>query len=635
MAQEGFKRKLTAILSADVKEYSRLMRDDEDTTIRTLTVYRKIIFKIIQQYRGRVVDSPGDNVLAEFGSIVDTVTCAVEIQSEIAKRNVELPHNRLMEFRIGINLGDVVEEDERIYGDGVNIAARVESLAEGGGVCISGSVYDSIEGKLGLEFEYIGEHEVKNIDKPIRVYRVLSIPEAAAQRVVQTKITIAKKWRNKALVIAAVIVLCVGAFAFWNHYYIRPSIEPTSLEKTALSLPNKPSIAVLPFSNMNDDPKHESFTDGISEDLTTQLSKISGLFVISRTSAFKYKGQSVDVRDVARDLGVRYVLEGSVRRAEDQVRINAQLIDATSGGHIWAETYDDRFKNVFALQDRINQKIISALKVRLTDKEEKIITYRGTNNVQAYDAFLLGERIRIYSKVRAFEEAEHQYERAIELDPRFGAAYAGLGHVIWIRAWESGAHNATSTKDLKRAQELADKAITLGDDPVAHTLLNAIYLHQNGDHERAETVAQRAIEIDPNSSEALTALAEVRVYVDKSEEAIELLKKAMRLNPGFPDQYRLLLGQAFFNLRRYQDALDQFSKFCKDAAASQYDIPCYLYQASVYGHMQEIQKGRAEIEGWLDWGFDSIEGLIALRLPFKSETSREHLIEGIRKVWPK
>ncbi len=289
MTQNGYKRKLTAILSADVKEYSRLMREDEEATIRTLTTYRGMMATLIQQFRGRVVDAPGDNLLAEFASVVDAVNCAVEIQRELAEQNAALPAERRMEFRIGVNLGDVVEEEGRIYGDGVNIAARVENICEGGGVCISGTAYEHVEHKLDLEFEDLGEHEVKNIPTPVRVYRVLSYPGAAAYRVIRAKKDAGRTWRNRFLAIA--VILLVGfAAGIWQFYVRRPTIEPASVMNMAHPLPDKPSIAVLPFANMSEDPNQEYFCDGITEDLITDLSKISGIFVIARNSTFVYKG---------------------------------------------------------------------------------------------------------------------------------------------------------------------------------------------------------------------------------------------------------------------------------------------------------------------------------------------------------
>ena len=300
MADEGFKRKLAAILSADVEGYSRLMDDDEEATVRTLTTYRSAISDLVQQYRGRVVDSPGDNILAEFKSVVDAVNCAVEIQRELAERNAELLDNCKMQFRIGVNLGDVIDEDGRIYGDGVNIAARVESLAEAGGICISGRAHDQVENKLGLEYENLGKHEVKNISRPIQVYRVLSYPGADAYRVVQAKKTLGRKWRIIGM-LAAIVVIVIGGLAIWQFYMRRPTEEPASVEKMAYPLPDKPSIAVLPFDNMSDDPKQEFFSDGISEEIISALSKTDQLFVIARNSTFTYKGykNKADVKLIA------------------------------------------------------------------------------------------------------------------------------------------------------------------------------------------------------------------------------------------------------------------------------------------------------------------------------------------------
>ena len=357
MAEERFKRKLAAILSADAKGYSRLMSEDEEATIRTLTAYRGAMATLIDQYRGRVVDSPGDNLLAEFASVVDAVNCAVEIQRELDELNTALPAERKMEFRIGINLGDVVEEENRIYGDGVNIAARLENICAGGGICISGTAYEHVENKLDLEFEDLGEHGVKNIPKPVRLYRVLSHPDAAAHQVISARKAAGRTWRKRILVIAAILLVAV-AIAVWQFYghLSAPSVEIASMAKMAFPLPDKPSIAVLPFVNMSEDPQQEYFSDGITEDIITDLSGISQLFVIARNSTFAYKGKPVKIQQVAEELGVKYVLEGSVRKSDDKVRINAQLIDATTGHHLWAKRYDGQLRDIFALQDKISQK---------------------------------------------------------------------------------------------------------------------------------------------------------------------------------------------------------------------------------------------------------------------------------------
>ena len=383
MSQEGFKRKLAAILSADVEGYSRLMDDDEEATVRTLTSYRTAITDLVQQYRGRIIDTPGDNILADFTSVVDAVNCAVEIQRELAERNAALPDNRKMQFRIGVNLGDVIDEDGRIYGDGVNIAARVESLAEAGGICISGRAHDQVENKLGLEYEDLGKHEVKNISRPIQVYRVLSYPGAAAHRVVQAKESLGRKWRKIGLSAAAIVIVAV-ALGIWQFYLRQSAVEPALVEKMAYPLPEKPSIAVLPFDDMSGDPNQDYFCDGLTENMITALSKTPKMFVIARNSTFTYKGKAVKVNQIAEELGVQYVLEGSVRKEGDRVRITAQLIDALTGHHLWAEKYDRELKEIFSLQDEITKKIISSLQVKLTEGEQAYVYAKGTDNLEAY-----------------------------------------------------------------------------------------------------------------------------------------------------------------------------------------------------------------------------------------------------------
>jgi TolB-like protein/class 3 adenylate cyclase len=370
MTQEDFKRKLTAILSADVEGYSRLMDQDEAATIRTLTAYRSAITDIVQQYRGRVVDTPGDNILAEFTSVVDAVNCSVEIQRDLAQRNAELSPEHKMQFRIGVNVGDVVEEEDRIYGDGVNIAARVEGMAEAGGICVTGRAFSQVKNKLELGYEYLGEQSVKNIAEPVRVYKVLMEPEAAG-KVIGEKKFLGKISRRSAIAAIIILIIVAGGLAGWN-FYLRQSkrVEPASLDKMAYSLPEQPSIAVLPFSNMSDDPKQEYLSDGITEQIITTLSKVPGLFVVSRTSTFAYKGKPVKVQQVSQDLGVRYVLEGSVQRSGDRVRITAQLIDAIAGKHLWAERYDRELKDIFELQDALTIEIITALRVKLTEGED-------------------------------------------------------------------------------------------------------------------------------------------------------------------------------------------------------------------------------------------------------------------------
>ena len=371
MNPDNLKRKLTTILSADVKGYSRLMGEDEEWTLRTLNNYKGLIRNLVGEHRGRVVASPGDNVLAEFASVVDAVECAVEIQQVLRAKNALLPETRKMEFRIGINLGDVIEEEDSIYGDGVNIAARLEALAEPGGICISESAFQQIENKIPLHYDYLGEHEVKNIAKPVRVYRARIEPEAVPSPVPEEK----KPERKRLFraVLAGIALVVIAAAVVLYQFVLRPSspkTEVASKEKMAFPLPDKPSIAVLPFVNMSGDPKQEFFSDGITEDIITALSKIPKLFVIARNSTFTYKGKPVKVKQVSEELGVRYVLEGSVQKSGDRVRITAQLIDALSGHHLWSERYDRDLKDLFALQDEVTLKILTAMQVKLTEGEQ-------------------------------------------------------------------------------------------------------------------------------------------------------------------------------------------------------------------------------------------------------------------------
>ncbi len=350
-------RRLAAILAADVVGYSRLMEADEESTVRSLNACRRVIDGLVADHRGRVFGSAGDSVIAEFPSPVEAVRCAVDIQRELEAHNVDLSEDRRMRLRIGVNLGDVIVEGDDLLGDGVNIAARLETLADAGGICLSRPVFDQIKKPLDLGCEYLGEHEVKNIAEPIQVYRVLTEPEAAGKIIDETK-RATQSWKRIALAAAVVVLIAVAGVGLWLRPW-KATVEPASVERMAHPLPDRPSIAVLPFTNMSDDPAQEYFADGMTEDLITDLSKVSGLFVIARNSVFTYKGKAIEVRQVAEDLGVRYVLEGSVRRAGEQVRINAQLIDATTGGHLWAERYDGSLADIFGLQDQVARKIVT------------------------------------------------------------------------------------------------------------------------------------------------------------------------------------------------------------------------------------------------------------------------------------
>jgi len=503
MVQEGFKRKLTAILSADVEGYSRLMDDDEEATVRTLTSYRSAITDLVQQFRGRIVDAPGDNILADFPSVVDAVNCAVEIQRDLAERNSELPDNRHMQFRIGVNLGDVIEEEGRIYGEGVNIAARMESLAEAGGICISGRTYDQVANKLGLEYENLGEHQAKNISVPIRVYRVLSYPGAAAHRVIQAKMAVQRKWYKAVLVMTALLV--IGAVAIWS-FLLRPAppaVEPASIDRMAFQLPEQPSIAVLPFDNMSGDPEQDYIADGMTENIITVLSQIPEMFVIASNSVFTYKGKPVKIKQVSEELGVKYVLEGSVQIAGDRLRVNAQLTDALKGHHLWAERYDRELKDLFKVQDEITMKIVAAMEVNLARGEQLdswLVNWFKTDSIEAWSHATKGfSTINLFTE-DALRKARKHFEQAVNLDPEYAFGWAWLAWTYTLEARQGWGKSPSDS--IKRAIELVDKAARLGENQAGiHTLKSRIYQLQ-GKHDEAIAESEKAVSRAPNSSRA-------------------------------------------------------------------------------------------------------------------------------------
>jgi adenylate cyclase len=509
--EERAKRKLSAILSADVKGYSRLMGEDELGTVRTLEAYREMIAEVIRSYGGRVVDSPGDNLLAEFASVVDAVESAVEIQKELRAKNEDFPEKRRMEFRIGINLGDVIEEGERIYGDGVNIAARLESLAEGGGICISGTAFDQVETKLRIDFEYLGEQVVKNIKKPVRVYRV--------------------KMESRVL------------------------DDDLGQE---LSLPDEPSIAILPFDNMSGDPKQEYFSDGITEEIITALSKTPKLLVIARNSTFTYKGKPVKVQEVGKELGVRYVLEGSVRKVGKMVRITAQLVDAKTGNHLWAERYDRKLKDIFAIQDEVTMEVMTALQVKLTEGEQARLLAKDTENLEAYLKFWQGvEHVRRGDK-DGNRLAKPLLEEVITLEPEWAAGYVGLGFMHLMDVWYRWSDSPLQS--IQEGFRLAQEALALDEsNSGAHALLGQFYTLTR-QHEKAIEEGERAITLNPNSSQDIFLLAVSLVYAGRPKEASSSLERAMRLNPFPPPMYLLFLGHANRMLGRYEEAMSAYKK---------------------------------------------------------------------------
>jgi len=594
MAEEGFKRKLTAILSADVEGYSRLMDVDEEATIRTLTSYRTAMSNLIQQYRGRVVDITGDNLMAEFTSVVDAVSCAVEIQRDLARRNTELPDKRRMEFRIGINIGDVVEKQDRIYGDGVNIAARVESLAEAGGICISGRAHDHVENKLDFEYEYLGEQKVKNIKKTIGVYRVKTDPDTAARRAIHPKKIASKKWRKVAFVIIPVLFLATAILTIWEYYFRLPHVEIASVRKIALKLPAGPSVAVLPFVNMSDDPQQDYFSDGLTENIITSLSGCPKLFVIARNSSFVYKDKPINVKQVAEELGVRYVVEGGVQKTQDRLRITAQLIDAFTGYHVWSEKYDRDLKDIFKLQDEITANIIKALEIKLMEGEQARLRYKGPGTLET---FMKGLKAREYiwqmnkeSNVLALEIMKD----VVQLVPDSSGANAGLALTYLMDLWYGSESPFIS---MAQASKYTKKALALDDSNFdAYLALSMLYLMRK-QHDQAIASAKHAIILNPSSADAYALLGFCLWTSERYLEAIDVIKKAIRLNPMPTSNYFDSLGCSYLGLERYEEALESFKKAVKTSPT---DIFARYLLTSTYSLMGLESEARKEALEVLD-----------------------------------
>jgi adenylate cyclase len=518
MTKEGFKRKLTAILSADAVGYSRLMDKNEEATIQTLNDYRQIMSNLIQQFNGRVVDTTGDNLMAEFASAVDAVNCAVEIQRELAERNSELPDDRKMQFRIGVNVGDVVEEGGRIYGDGVNIAARIENLADDGGVGISGRVYDQVENKLDFKYEYMGEHAVKNISKPVRLYRVLA-----------------------------------------------KSDDITSNLMHKHDLPDKPSIAVLPFHCMARDQTMEFVSDGLTEDITTLLARIPGFFVICRDSAFAYKNQRIDARKVARDLGVRYVVTGSVREMGEKARVTAELIGGDTGTRLWGDRFDSTREKIFELQDEITRTIASHLEPELTRAEISRIERRPPENL---DVWQLYHRAHGLTSLKGFnaqtlKESIRLLRRATTLDPEFAIAHAYLSLQLafsYVMRMDVGEENLKelSMKSLEKALQLDTHDSTV----LGYT---GCALSDMDQTQRGLDLLQRAVENDPSNAQAWAAYGASLLRAGRASESVEKLKYGIRISP-LDDRlafWGAVLAFALFRAGRPDEAIEEARRACR------------------------------------------------------------------------
>ena len=514
MAKERVQRRLAAIVAADVVGYSRLMEADEAGTLARLKNLRaEFLHPKVAEYGGRIVKTTGDGTLMEFASAVDAVSHAVDVQRGLAERNAGLPDDVRIELRLGINVGDIMIDGEDIHGDGVNVAARLETLCPPGDVYVSGAVYDQVAGKLEAVFDDLGEHMVKNITRPIRVYRA----RAGS----------------------------VGAQA---------SAKP----ETALPLPDMPSIAVLPFANISGDPEQEFFADGITEDILTELSRFRELFVISRTSAFKYKGKALNIQEVARELGVQYVVEGSVRKAANRVRVTVQLIDAETDRHLWAERYDRDLEDIFAIQDEISQTIVATLPGRVEAARRARAARKPTDNMAAYELVLGAKVLHHRSRRQSNADALDMIGRAIEIDPRYAHAHAWKACILGqarISGWVEDAEAAWNeiVKDVQIALALDEN------DSDVHRILAAVHVTHH-EFDKAVFHQDRAFALNPNDDLIVVQKGELLTWLGQPEEGIAWIEKAMRLNPYHPERFWNHLGRAYFVARRYPEAVAAFQK---------------------------------------------------------------------------
>ena len=583
---ENVQRRLTAILYADVAGYSRLTGKDEVGTHRQLSAGLDLIAKRIAEAGGRVVHYAGDAVLADFGSVVAAVGAAVGIQRALADRARDIPDDKRLKFRIGVNLGEVIVDRDEIYGDGVNVAARLESLAEAGGICVSGAVFEQVKGKLDADFEDMGPQTVKNIAEPVRAYKV-AIERSAGR--------------------------------------LAPGGE------TNPALPDKPSIAVLPFVNMSGDPEQEFFADGMAEDVITGLSRYRWFFVIARNSSFTYKGRAVAVTQVAKELGVRYVLEGSVRKATNRIRVTAQLIDATTGRHIWAERYDRQLDDIFALQDEITDTIVAAIEPELGAVERERARRKPPNNLDAWDSYQRGLS-HLYGDLTREETGagKRWLRRACELDPTFAAAY---GELAWIHTVDIALDATDDPKaSLDEAARAAEKAVALdARDPSAHVALGRVNIFRHA-YERAIAEMETALALNPSFDRGHYGLGMALLYGGRPADSISPFERAIRLSPrGWrPWAYRQMLARAYFNMGRYEEAAVWSEKAVQHPRAPY--MP-FVDATAVLGHLGRLDEARAMLAEVMkrkpDFSVDTVRNTIGRYGP---HSAVDRIIDGLRKA---
>ncbi len=612
-------RRLAAIMFTDIVGFSRQMGANEARTLRLLAVHNQVIEQALAAHHGHIIKTFGDAFLVDFPSVVHAVQCAQRIQTQFRAHNAEHEQAEQIHIRIGIHLGDiVVQPNGDVLGDGVNIASRLQALAEPDTICLSQKVYEEVEKKLSLgAVVLLGRPKLKNIAPRFQVYALLPEKPTGVRHRLQVHRLKLTQWRRP-LQGAALLVLLASAGLIGRYFYTPSPV--------GLPLPDKPSIVVLPFVNMSNDPEQEYFSDGVTEDVTTDLSRISSLFVIARNSAFTYKGKAVKVQEVSRELGVRYVLEGSVRKAGDRVRVTAQLIDGTTGGHLWSERYDRPLTDIFTLQDEIVQQLVATLKLQLTLWEKGVLVRKSTDSVEAYDYYLRGLEYFFRSAKDSNLQARQMFERAVATDPQYVEAYARLGFTYWLEWIWQWSHDPEA---LEQAFTLGQKAVSLNDSvPAAHSLLSVASLWKRL-YDQAVAEGERAIALDPNNSQAYRLQAEVLVFCGRPEDGIKLIEEAMRLNPHYSPDYQHILGIADNVTGRYEEAIVAFKKVL---VRNPNFMTSHLNLAIIYSELGREDEARAEAAEVIRLSPSWTTEVWKRMSPLKDPAVVERFVAGARKA---
>lgn len=617
MTSENVVRRLTAIVAADFVGYSRLMENDEAGTLSRLKAYRsELIDPSVAEHGGRIVKTTGDGFLFEFTSVVSALDSAIQIQTGMARRNSDLPEDMQMIMRIGVTIGDVIVDGDDIYGDGVNIAARLEGIAEPGGISVSLPVRDQVRDKLSVSFKDLGDVNVKNLARPVHVFQVLLDEETQVFFGRRRNSSARPMWLRGAPVALIAIAAAVGTYWYTDR--------GERAGAPMVPVDNRISVGVLPFDNMSGDIEQDYFSSGLAEDLITDLSKVSGIRVASRNATFAYKGTGTNIQQIVQELGLRYVVEGSVRRSGNQLRINAQLIDGASGFHVWAERYDRGTEDVFSVQDEIVAAIVSALKITLSPIEDRKLGRQYTGNSEAYDEFLLGRSFRGGTSPQSNRQARDALIAATTLDPRFAAAYAELSWVQFM-AWYTGWNG--EPEELQRSLRSAEKAVEI--DPelsLAHGNLGWVYLW-NERHEEALTAARTAVELDPNSIDALLFLGDILNFYGKPDEALEATEKGMELDPAL--MFHLLEHRA--HSKYLKGDVDGSLQDLKRSAELYPDyLITHLILASIYGNIGNSAEAKAEVGQIMRLSPAYTLSAQQLRTPYKDPATRQAFLDGLK-----